>query len=103
MFDADIVSKLPILFKFEADIVSIEFNLAEVEDVNDSKLFTLPSFEELIVSILFSLAIVEAVNVFVAFISIPATEPVNEPVSDAVAPSTTIVVPLSCAENIFIR
>jgi hypothetical protein len=28
---------------------------------------------------------------------------VNEPVIDAVEPLTTIVVPLSCAENIFIR
>jgi hypothetical protein len=28
---------------------------------------------------------------------------VNEPVMDADEPLTTIVVPLSCAENIFIR
>jgi hypothetical protein len=35
--------------------------------------------------------------------SIPAIEPENEPVSDTFEPVATVVVPLSCAENIFIR
>jgi hypothetical protein len=110
---AEVLSNEVNLAILDALIVSILFNLAEVEEVkvlvvkiellNASKLFTLLSFEEDIVSIELNLAIVEAVNVLVAFISIPAIEPVNEPVMVAVEPLTTIVVPLSCAENIFIR